>query len=445
MKKINYKTIGIHLIAWLTYGFIIFNLISSFRGDYNHSLWFDLRILTLHALAFYLNVYFLLPKLMEKNRYMAYSFSIVLVLIFIYFVRQLFGFFEPGDRMASIMSFSKHPFPIEQSIPSISLSDSVAMGKAEPLVMGRAMRAIPAVPFPIEQSILIDDSVERSILSISLSDSVAMGKADPPVMGRAMRTIPAVPGQFFPVLSEDVAFARAGFHFSPPLLMDILSSIAILFISTTYWVTKQAQKREQMEMALKSENLDTELKLLKSQINPHFLFNALNNIYSLSYRNQKMAPDMVMKLSEMLRYVLYETNESKVTLDKEIAYINNYIDFQRLKTDNKANINIHIDIHNPELLIEPMLLIPFIENSFKHSNIDHPDGWVSIKLTTFGKASLLFEVSNSKPVTEFTKDNTVGIGLENVKKRLRLLYPEKHDLTVEENQDSFTVKLIVIL
>lgn len=434
MDKINYKTIGIHLIAWLTYGFIIFNLISSFRGDYNHSLWFDLRILTLHALAFYLNVYFLLPKLMEKNRYMAYSFSIVLVLIFIYFVRQLFGFFEPGDRMA-IMSFSKHPFPIEQSIPSISLSDSVAMGKTEPPVMGRVMRPIPAVPFPIEQS----------IPSISLSDSVAMGKAEPPVMGRTMRTIPAVPGQFFPVLSEDMAFARAGFHFSPPLLMDILSSIAILFISTTYWVTKQAQKREQMEMALKSENLDTELKLLKSQINPHFLFNALNNIYSLSYRNQKMAPDMVMKLSEMLRYVLYETNESKVTLDKEIAYINNYIDFQRLKTDNQANINIHIDIHNPELLIEPMLLIPFIENSFKHSNIDHPDGWVSIKLTTFGKASLLFVVSNSKPVTEFTKDNTAGIGLENVEKRLRLLYPEKHDLTVEENHDSFTVKLIVIL
>ncbi|UII33782.1 histidine kinase [Fulvivirga ulvae] len=403
MNKINYKTIGIHLLAWLTYGFIIFNLISSFRGDYNHSLWFDLRILTLHALAFYLNVYFLLPRLMEKNKYMAYSFSIILVLVFLYFVRELFAFFEPIDRFAFIRDIFERPYPAYQ----------------------------------LEKGMFADSAVR----TWPFTDSLIMSKTEPPFIGSQTRP---VPGLFIKSFG-DTGFTRAAIRFNPPLLMDILSSIAILFISTTYWVTKQAQKREQMEMTLKSENLDTELKLLKSQINPHFLFNALNNIYSLSYRNQKMAPDMVMKLSEMLRYVLYETNESKVTLDKEIAYINNYIDFQRLKTDNKANINIHIDIHNPELLIEPMLLIPFIENSFKHSNIDHPDGWVSINLTTFGKASVLFEVSNSKPVTEFTKDNTAGIGLENVEKRLRLLYPEKHDLTVEENRDSFTVKLIVIL
>ena len=236
-------------------------------------------------------------------------------------------------------------------------------------------------------------------------------------------------------------FAR--FFFGRGLYISLGSSMAILFISSTYWMNAQNQKRKQQAITLKSENLEAEMKFLKSQTNPHFLFNALNNIYALTYTNSPKAPEMIMKLSEMLRYVLYESNEKKVPLSREIDYISNFIAFQSLKIEGQANIQADLKNTDANAMVEPMLFIPFIENSFKHSKIENIEkSWINIRL--FSRNNVIdLRVSNSIPPGKFTKDRTGGIGLTNVKKRLQLLYPGKHELTIEQDEKSFNVHLII--
>lgn len=245
----------------------------------------------------------------------------------------------------------------------------------------------------------------------------------------------------FKPLKKPVFFAR--FFFGRGLYVSLASSMAILFISSTYWMNSQNQKRKQQAITLKNENLEAEMRFLKSQTNPHFLFNALNNIYALTYTNSPKAPEMIMKLSGMLRYVLYESNEKKVPLTKEIDYIVNFISFQSLKIEGKANIKVDFNDANVNAEVEPMLFIPFIENSFKHSKIESiENGWIDIRL--FSEDNKIdLQVGNSVPQGTFTKDQTGGIGLANVKKRLQLLYPGKHELNIEEGEGSFNVHLII--
>jgi len=234
---------------------------------------------------------------------------------------------------------------------------------------------------------------------------------------------------------------RVIFIFSRRTFTMLLSPLAILFISTTYWMIRQARKRRQWELDLRSENLQSELRFLKSQINPHFLFNALNNIYSMSITQSEKTPGLIMQLSDMLRYMLYENNGRKVPLSQEISYMENYIAFQRLKIEGSPQLSVTFSPENTGLTVEPMIFIPFIENSFKHSNIEDIDhGWISMSLQTTG-SRIFFSIGNSLPVSGYTKDPTGGIGLENVQKRLALLYPNKHKLSIERGEDSFWVHL----
>ncbi len=265
-----------------------------------------------------------------------------------------------------------------------------------------------------------------------------------------------VAGTYFVVaLSDGMLFQNiwmnSRFHIHPfsfnrhtiyrRILPHLLSSLAILFISTVYWVISENRKKKQWEMSLLNENLQTEMKFLKSQINPHFLFNALNNIYSLSNSRSERAPEMILKLSEMLRYMLYESNEKKVPLRKEMSYILNYIDFQCLKIEEEPNVRIDFQNADTTLPVEPMLFIPFIENSFKHSNIDDvPHGCIAMTITT-EDSKVRFRIENSIPRQPYSKDGSGGIGLQNVRKRLELLYPGKHRLRIEEKNDLFLVDL----
>lgn len=203
---------------------------------------------------------------------------------------------------------------------------------------------------------------------------------------------------------------------------------------------QQQLQQEQEASVLKSENLETELKFLKSQINPHFLFNALNNIYTLTYIKDKEAPGMILRLSDMLRYILYDCTSEDVSIAKEIDYLKNYIELQQLKADD-IDIKVTIDEFGSGVTIAPMLLVPFVENSFKHSKIeDTKEGWITVELIRQAQ-QICFRVCNSKPSKEFTKDKVGGIGLQNVKRRLELLYPQRHHLQIEEEEDSFRVTL----
>lgn len=228
-----------------------------------------------------------------------------------------------------------------------------------------------------------------------------------------------------------------------------LITILVLFISSLYGLALEFIQRDRQEIKLKATNLKNELKLLRRQINPHFLFNAMNNLYAIVQLKPDKAGEFVLKLSDMLRYVTYDCQNDKVSISKEINYLNNYIYFQKWRDQNFQDIQLNIDPSLHELQIEPMLLIPFIENAFKHS-YDHDNNnkrWIKINLQN-QKNKLLFEVSNnlSKSNTqENVPDEYMGIGIENVQKRLDLLYKNKHQLQIDRNPTSFQIKLIIEL
>lgn len=214
---------------------------------------------------------------------------------------------------------------------------------------------------------------------------------------------------------------------------------------TLFEIARFAKQKEKEAADFRSEKLETEMKFLKSQFNPHFLFNALNNIYTLTVIKSDKAPDNLLKLSGMLRYVLYECKAEKVPLGKEIEYLRHFIDLHLLKDSRGLNVEVELDERHPDLKIAPMLFIPFVENAFKHSRIeDLKNGWIKIRLTVYDH-TILFEVSNSQPKEGFTKDKVGGIGLENVRRQLELLYPDHHELNIRENGTAFEVSLKIIL
>jgi len=226
------------------------------------------------------------------------------------------------------------------------------------------------------------------------------------------------------------------------LVMNTVSILAILFLSTIFRGIVQRQKEDINKIELKNKIVEAESKFLKSQINPHFIFNALNNIYSLSQIQSPKTPEAIYKLSQILRYVIYDNTDKFVPIQKELEYITSFIDLQKMKDDEIGdNISIDINIQDKSIKIAPMLLIPFIENSFKHSYIeDTKNGWIEIKIES-QKNKLLFSCKNSIPQTEFQKDKVGGIGLENVKKRLELLYPDNYKLKIDKEDSVFSVDL----
>jgi len=223
------------------------------------------------------------------------------------------------------------------------------------------------------------------------------------------------------------------------------SIVVIILLSIIYKLIMENVIRKRREVNLKNEYLETEMKFLKSQINPHFLFNALNNIYTLVRLKENKAPDMLMRLSNMLRYMLYECNEEFVPIEKEIQYVENYIELQQLKTEYKQNINVNLTISDNSLRVPPLLIIPFIENSFKHSGIEKGgENIVEIELN-ISKTIFYFKITNSIVDESFSKDKVGGIGLENVKRRLELLYGDSFSIDVKNTKQQYIVVLKINL
>lgn len=235
--------------------------------------------------------------------------------------------------------------------------------------------------------------------------------------------------------------AAAGPEPLPIHLEWLLPLVGMLFVSTLYSFYRRERDNKRREIDMRHQNIEFEMKFLKTQINPHFLFNALNNIYALSIIKSERTPGMVLKLSDMLRFTLYDSESKKVKLRREIDYISNYIEFQKLKADTDLNIQVDTGGVNEEFMIEPMLLIPFIENSFKHGNIDNPKkGWLQVSVKTLGPI-LVFQVRNSLPPIAINKDLVGGIGVENVRKRLEILYPGRYEMRIDKTETDFGVFL----
>jgi two-component system LytT family sensor kinase len=195
---------------------------------------------------------------------------------------------------------------------------------------------------------------------------------------------------------------------------------------------------EKVKSRLENEKLIAELAFLKSQINPHFLFNSLNNIYSLAYQKAEKTPEAILKLSEIMRYMLYESNVDKVALSDEIRYLQNYIELQKLRFKDHIHIKFEIIGDLFGLKITPLILISFVENAFKHGIATDIDVPISITLN-LSQGKLFFQVVNKK--SEMNKDMTGGIGLSNVKRRLELLYKGQYNLNIDDKNDIYRCEL----
>jgi two-component system, LytTR family, sensor histidine kinase AlgZ len=203
------------------------------------------------------------------------------------------------------------------------------------------------------------------------------------------------------------------------------------------WFELEARKKE-----MENEQLMSELRFLKAQINPHFLFNTLNNLYFLAFTNSPQTPEVIDKLSQMMRYMIYDSNHPKVPLSKEIDYMKNYISLEKLRLNNQVPIDFDIAGNTEGVQIVPLVLITFLENAFKHGVTNNAtDAWIKVKLLIEGK-TCFYSVENSK-LTKQESDNIVksGIGLQNVQRRLDLSYPKQYELTVKDTEKSYGVRL----
>jgi len=195
-----------------------------------------------------------------------------------------------------------------------------------------------------------------------------------------------------------------------------------------------------IQRSLETEKKDMEMQFLKSQLNPHFLFNSLNNIYSLAYQKSDKTADAILKLSEMMRYMIYESNDSWVALSKEIEYLQNYIELQKLRFKNGAAVEMTLngEIDNQQIL--PLILIAFVENAFKHGVANDPSDPIRINIIANQKI-LHFSITNKK--SNANKDQMGGVGLNNVERRLQLLYPERYKLNIVNSTTHYTSELML--
>ncbi len=201
------------------------------------------------------------------------------------------------------------------------------------------------------------------------------------------------------------------------------------------WFELEARRK-----AVEREKLLAELNFLKAQINPHFLFNTLNNLYYLAYAKSDRATEVIDKLSKMMRYMIYESNHPQVLLSKEIEYMQNYISLERIRLSNEVPIDFDIVGNIQGVMIAPLIFITFLENAFKHGVTGHAQGsWVKISITMEGK-TCVYAVKNSK-VGASHGEKDPGIGLVNVKRRLELSYPQHYELTIRDAEDRFEVQL----
>ena len=231
---------------------------------------------------------------------------------------------------------------------------------------------------------------------------------------------------------------------SGPVRMIIPFSIFVLLASTVFSFVKENFEKEKERKEKEAENLKTELSFLRSQVNPHFLFNTLNNLVSLARKKSDLLEPSLLKLSGLLQYMLYESDDEKISIHKEIEYLNNYIELQKLRFGSDIKIDFFKEVSlDSSIEVVPMILIPFVENAFKHGVVLIREPEISIQLVLTGNL-LTFKVKNKFNPNSEEKDKSSGIGLNNVKRRLNLLYPNSYKLEIFQDSNWHIVNLSII-
>ena len=247
-------------------------------------------------------------------------------------------------------------------------------------------------------------------------------------------------------------FYLYGYVVGPMRNSNLVESLSYNFFSTLWYLGLMLALKLSMDwygqqltiQKITVEKLNAQVNFLRAQINPHFLFNILNNLYALTLKKSEHAPDVVLKLSEMMEYMLYDSTGEKVPLEKEISYLNSYMELERLRFSGEAAIDLSINAELNGCEIAPLLLLPLVENAFKHGlGKQTKGGWLKVTIN-LEQSTLEVIIENTKS-TSNVKNGKGGIGLDNLRKRLDLLYPGRYTLQLEDKTNTFWVKLVIDL
>ena len=233
-----------------------------------------------------------------------------------------------------------------------------------------------------------------------------------------------------------LAVASLLFVYGQNDILLLLLCFSVL-VPVGYLTLERLVQRNEL-LRMRQEALNSELVLLKSQINPHFFFNTLNSLYALTVAGSQEAPQMILTLSDLMRFTIYDGKRDHVPLHQEVTYLQNYIRLQQMRFSDKLKVSFEIEVSDDAASVPPLLLIILVENAFKHgvsSSVEN--AWVEIRLEASAKR-LFFEVSNNRQPDRSSKP---GIGLTNLKRRLALLYPKRHQLSIEESENRYRASL----
>jgi two-component system LytT family sensor kinase len=247
-------------------------------------------------------------------------------------------------------------------------------------------------------------------------------------------------------------FYLYGYVVGPMRNSNLVEALSYNFFSTLWYLGLMLALKLSMDwygqqliiQKITVEKLNAEVNFLRAQVNPHFLFNILNNLYALTLKKSELAPDVVLKLSEMMEYMLYDSTGEKVPLEKEISYLDNYMELERLRFSGGVAINLNVNAELNGYEIAPLLLLPLVENAFKHGlGKQTKGGWLRVEIK-LEESTLEVIIENAKPPS-MVSNSKGGIGLGNLRKRLELLYPGRHTLQLEDKNEVFGVKLVIEL
>ena len=249
----------------------------------------------------------------------------------------------------------------------------------------------------------------------------------------------------FPFFQQTLPTRFIGPGFSYSLMAGLRGGITIGGLGAAIKLMKYWYIKEQSNLELKKENAEAQLQLLKAQVHPHFLFNTMNNIYSYTQNTSPVASKLVMGLSDLLRYILYTGNQAIVPLDKELKMLEDYITLEKVRYDERLDVQLELPKNSENYFISPLLLLPLVENCFKHGlshMIEQP--WISLRISMENNY-MVMKLVNGKAEDYKATEVSSGIGLQNVRKRLELLYPQKHSLKITNEEDVFIVDLKIEL
>ncbi len=244
------------------------------------------------------------------------------------------------------------------------------------------------------------------------------------------------------LILEKIFFPETRGTYFPGVSFTIIETFPIILIFVLFKLAWDFSRKQRELDELKSLVQESEIQFLKSQVNPHFLFNNLNNLYAKALKNSPKTPDIILELSSVLRFMLYDSKESNISLSREIEHLKNYTSLYILQIENRGDVRFNTDLSSSQFIISPLLLVVFVENAFKHSTgSQSADIQILIEIKVTQEGQLNFVCENNYSSNHKADQSASGIGLENVKKRLRLLYPENHQLKIANDGEVFKIHL----